>query len=84
MNLVTLLTKQGDLSTMVPSRKEPCTDRSSKRVVDVVFSIPGGSISGKHSPPQHPARRAWSALRFSEAPATTSTRRWQAAHASSL
>jgi hypothetical protein len=60
------------------------TDRSSKRAVGTSFTIPGGPISGRHPPPQHPARRASSVLRFSETPATTSTRRWQAAHASSL
>ncbi|MGK0482756.1 MAG: hypothetical protein ACJAQ3_002738 [Planctomycetota bacterium] len=60
------------------------TDRSSKRAVDTSFTIPGGPISSRHPPPQHSARRAWLALRFSEAPATTSTRRWQAARASSL
>jgi hypothetical protein len=60
------------------------TDRSSKQAVDVAFTIPGGPISSRHPPPQHPARRAWSVLRFSEAPASTSTRRWQAARASSL
>jgi hypothetical protein len=60
------------------------TDRSSKRSVDVASTVPGGPISCRHPPPQHPARRAWSVLRFSETPATTSTRRWQAAHASSL
>ncbi|MFT5732942.1 MAG: hypothetical protein ACJAZN_003814, partial [Planctomycetota bacterium] len=43
------------------------TDRSSKRAVDVAFTVPGGPIFSRHSPPQQPARRAWSVLRFSEA-----------------